>query len=323
MRCQRCGKEISPLRQLTDREFCGVECRRRGPRASASELRDVEFNDDPFWEGAKPVKAKSNRSSNASVVGIIVGSLVVLFSWQLWMPAERGTVGGVSPIAVGNINTRPNVDPDSPGSSRPAGWMDWLQAHMPGDQPVRLRMELGNSLKDWQGGAGWTTVAGAVKPGRLRLWEPTLNTRDYDWQFVANIEKKGLGWVFRARNSNTYYATKLVLSKPGEVSGASIVRYGMDKSERFSKTELPLPVVLNKNQRYRISVVASGERFRTLIDGHVIDEWRDTRLKSGGVGLFTEEGDSALVDKCEFREQKGLLSRWLSAALWMPPDLAF
>jgi len=324
MRCERCGKEISPLRQLTDREFCGEECRRRGARASASELRDIEYHEDPFWETVKPAKVKGHRSASAPVLGILIGGMIVVGSWVFLAPADKAAVGGVSPLAVGTIDPRPVGEVVRETGSRPARWLEWMQAHLPGERPVRLGSEWARSLRNWEGGGlGWSVGEGALRPGRLRLWAPTLNTKDYDWQFVASIEKKGLGWVYRAKNSNTYYATRLVLTKPGEMNGASIVRYGQQANGRFAEAQLPLPVVLHKGQKYQISVVAAGDRFRTLVDGHVIDEWRDGRLKSGGVGLFTEEGEAASVEQVEFRERKGFLNGWLSAAFFLPPDVTF
>lgn len=326
MRCQRCGKPISPLRQLTDREFCCEGCRKRGPRASASMMRDLEFEEDPFWESTPsglPKQPQQSKSSNTALAGAVFGVLAAMLGLRVMFPDSNS--GGPSPLATAAPTTLPSAGNDRDLARRSSfsnSWASWLQSHMPGEQPLQVKSDFRSRLSEWTGGAGgWSWNGNAVTPGKLRLWKPTLSSKDYDLQFRASIERKGMGWAFRARDTDNYYATKILLSRPGEISGASIVRYGVMNSWTFDRMELPLPVALQRDRRYNITAMVRGNRFTTLIDGHVVDEWSDSKLRSGGVGFFSDEGDSSAIEWADFREQKGWLSRWLSASLFIPPNL--
>jgi hypothetical protein len=187
-----------------------------------------------------------------------------------------------------------------------------------------MKSDFSAKLTDWVGtGQDWSVRNGVIQPGKLRLWKPTINSKDYQLQFRAGIEKKAVGWAFRAADVDSYYASKIQITKPGEVSGASILHYGLDRSQSFARSELPLPVALQRDKRYLITLLVSGNRFTTLIDGHVVDEWSDNRLKSGGVGFFTDDGEQAAVEWADFRETKGWLSRFLAATWLLPPGMTW
>lgn len=326
MRCQRCGKEISPLRQLTDRAFCSEDCKKRGPRASASVLRDLEFDDDPFWVAAHTQANKPQPKTSGMAVGVVVVGLVgAIMIARVMFPETGGAVGGASPLARVAPTTMPDSVEDRGKPGEQSGWMSgWLQKHLPGARPVEAKMDFARQTGDWVGNAaGWMQRGGAVRPGRLRLWKPTIETRDYEVEFSAAIEKKAMGWAFRAKDTNTYYATKIILQRPGLLSGASILRYGVKDREIFGRVELPLPTVLERARDYQITMLVEGDRFTTLIDGRMVDEWTDGRLKAGGVGFFADEGESSTLKWASFREKKGLLSRFMSANLFLPPGVSF
>ena len=142
-------------------------------------------------------------------------------------------------------------------------------------------------------------------------------------EFQTAIEKRGVSWVFRAKDSKTFYATKVLLGRKGQSGEATILRYGVDGDREFARAELPLPSFLHKDKSYRITMLAEGNRFTTLIDGRVVDEWTNSRLHAGGVGFFAEEGEVAGIHWASFREKKGLLSRFISANLFLPPGMSF
>ncbi len=324
MRCQRCGKEISPLRQLTDRAFCSEGCKRKGPRASASVLRDLEFEDDPFWKNSQSQAQKQqSKTSNATLAGLIVGLMVAMVGARYYFPE---TASGPNPLASNLPSVRPSLpgeDPADAGNPVPA-WVSWIQNRLPGEKPLRVRSTFDGPLKDWAGNAaGWTVRGGAAHPGRLRIWSPTLNTRNYTMEFRGSVERKAVSWAFRARDPQNYYATKIVIARPGEVSGASIVRYGVLDSTEFGRTELPIPLALKPNHPYRIQIQVVGAQFSTLIDGNVVDRWSDRRIASGGVGFFSEDGESAAIEWADFRERKGWLTALISATLFLPPGATF
>lgn len=318
MRCQRCGKSINPLRQLTDQEFCSQHCRTKGRRASASPLHELEYGDDwPATQG--PGARKPSSKSGASLGVVLLAVVAVMVTGRMWFGAGSGPAGP----AAGTV-----LDPAAPGAVAAyqrtfGGFMDWLNDRVPGEKPLRLRADLASGLADWGRGANWQVEKGLVRPGQLRLWQPTMGKTDYDVDFLGQIDQKAISWAFRAENKGDYYASKIVLHRPGEISGASIQRYIVERSQTVSKVEMPLPVILQRNRPYQFTVVVQGDRFRTLIDGHVIDDWTDRRHQSGGVGFYSDPGEVAGLHWVNFRERKGILGRLLAAAFILPPGLEF
>lgn len=328
MRCHRCGRPISPLRQLTDLEFCSESCRKRGPRASASVIRDVEFEVDPYWQAAheqanKPVSKASNAALAALVAGL-VGAMVIA---RIWFPDSGGAAGGPSPLARVAPTTAPQTEAavrDRTSRQEDAGLAGWLERYLPGEKPLRAKVDFSQQDADWLGSAaGWSRRGGAIRPGALRLWKPTLEAKDYEMEFQAAIEKRGVSWVFRAKDNSHYYATKILLAKAGTEISSSILRYGRESAVEFSRAELPLPISLQRDKSYRITLLAEGNRFTTLIDGRVVDEWTDGRLKAGGVGFFADDGETSEIRWASFRERKGMLSRLVSANLFLPPGMVY
>lgn len=323
MRCQRCGREIGPLRLLTDREFCSESCRKKGPRASAWFLRDLE-SDGPFFERPALDESKPQQKTSGGMMAVmmvgLVGALVVA---KLVFPDNSAARGGASPMAGAAPITMPEGIRE--GKERPSGenaLVHWLDSHLPGKQAIRAHVDFESSLGEWTGGAqGWVVKDGIARVGVLRLWKPTLEARNYEFEFEGEIEKKGVSWVYRAADTNTYYAARIQLIRPGAPSGAALVRYGKEGETCFARKELPLPVAMERNRPYRIATIVDGTRFTTMIDGKVVDEWSDARLAKGGVGFFTSDGEQAILRWATFRERKSLWDRFVSANLLFAPGL--
>jgi hypothetical protein len=154
-------------------------------------------------------------------------------------------------------------------------------------------------LASWEGKGFSKTWAydkeGFVRPGHLALYKPSHDMSDYKVEFLAQIERKSVGWVFRAEDEQNYYAMKLAVTEPGPRPLVALVRYAVVDGKRESHGETPLQVMMHNNRPYRVSVDVKGNRFLTSIEGQVVDSWSDDRLKSGGVGLFAEGSEKARV----------------------------
>ena len=61
----------------------------------------------------------------------------------------------------------------------------------------------------------WSFKDGFVRPAKLRLWKESMGMSDYQLEFAGEIEQKGLGWAYRAKDFRNYYANKIVITKPG------------------------------------------------------------------------------------------------------------
>jgi hypothetical protein len=324
MRCQRCGREISPLRLLTDRDFCSERCRKKGARASAWFLRDSEYDADPLWvspssDSAKPQPKGANSMMAVAMVGL-VGALIVA---KLVFPDDSAARGGPSPVARSAPATLPSgATQNQPRLAGRSGFLSWLEDRLPGSGPVVAKVDFQSSLGEWVGsGKGWVVRDGAARVGELRLWTPTLGTRDYEFEFEGQVERKGMSWVYRASDEHAYYATRIKIIRPGAVSGAQLIRYGVESGRVFARTELPLPLPLERGRSYRVATLVAGTRFTTLIDGKVVDEWSDPRLVKGGVGFFAADGEETVLRWASFRERKSLWDRFASANLLLAPGL--
>ncbi len=154
-------------------------------------------------------------------------------------------------------------------------------------------------LASWEGHGftkSWSyDKEGFIRPGHLALYKPSHDMTDYRMEFLTQIERKSVGWVFRAEDEQNYYAMKLAVTEPGPRPLVALVRYAVVDGKRESHGEQPLQVMMHNNQPYRVSVDVKGNRFLTSIEGQVVDSWSDDRLKSGGVGLFSEGSEKARV----------------------------
>jgi hypothetical protein len=317
MRCQRCGKPISPLRQLTDREFCCEEHRRRGPLASASALREPDYDITGVY-----LESEARREQRSSVVSSTALGVILLIGGGLLLAARYWMPESAEPVA-----SRQLISPvEDLGARTPVAvnrFAEWLERRLPGESPVRVKWAVRSGLSEWTdslGGKAWDTSGGRLSPGALRLWRPTLDRVNYNLSFTGVIRKKALSYAYRATDQS-YYATKLKITRPGEISGASIARMVVSGGKVIDETELPLPVMLSTGRSYRIHVSAAGDTFLTYIDGHLVDEWRDERLKKGGVGFFSDPGEAASVADIEFRESKGLFSRIFATFFYLPSGM--
>lgn len=322
MRCKRCGRGISPLRLLTDRDFCNENCRRKGPRASAWILRDLEsFEESVFEAEAGDYRQTTQPATSGGMMAVMLVSLAgALAVAKLVIPVDATHVAA-HPVAGAAPMTMPEGARNSSGSdSRERSLVRWLEGHLRRRNALRLRLDFDSSPGEWTGSArGWLVKEGKARIGELRLWKPTLSACDYEFEFVAEIESEGIGWVYRAEDTQTYYTTRIEFVRPEISSNAMIVRYGRHRGTIFSRKELPLPVPLELRHPYRIGTIVVGTRFTTLVDGRVVDVWSDPRLVRGGVGFFAEGGERAILHWASFRERKSLLGRFLNATLWLAP----
>jgi hypothetical protein len=137
--------------------------------------------------------------------------------------------------------------------------------------------------------------------------------------FQAQIEQRAIGWAFRARDFQNYYAAKIVLSRPAPFPVTEIVRYAVLNGKEQPKVQLPLPMQLQRGTLYRVNVKIAGSQFVTMVNGAIVDTWEDSRIKSGGVGFFTDKGEVASIMGVKVAEERGILERMFLPAIFMGP----
>jgi hypothetical protein len=180
---------------------------------------------------------------------------------------------------------------------------------------IDLREDFQSGLGNWTGQKGWETTwltdaSGSVQPGRLALFRPKTPVTDYRAEFQGQIQSKALGFVFRAADTNNYYAAKLVIRKPGALPSVYLVRYAVVDGHAGPKTETLLPMYLRSDTLYNVLVTVQGESFTFNVNGQLVDAWSDDRLKSGGIGFFAEKGEISDIRSVHVVDNEDFLG-WL------------
>jgi hypothetical protein len=142
--------------------------------------------------------------------------------------------------------------------------------------------------------AGWTrNPDGYVRTGQLALYGPAQTFTDYHFEFFGQIEKKSMSWAIRARDNQNYYGMKVSVVEPGLRPVVAMVRYAVVGGKKGQRVQTPLSIMMHNNEPYHVSVDVKGNRVVTSIEGQEVDSWTDDALKAGGIGFFSEVGESA------------------------------
>lgn len=241
-------------------------------------------------------------------------------------PAPSPAAATVSPSASASVPVpapasttlaaTPAATPATPSGVPVANASRWnnFQQAVSSRAAVNLTDDFRSGLGAWQGQGKWAeswkyTQAQFVEPGALALYSPTLPMADYSLEFLGQIGRRSLNWVFRAKDFRNYYAMRLVLTKPGPLPQASIVRYAVIDGKEGPARTLPLPMPIKGDTLYRVRMEVKGDTFTTYVQGQVVDNFTDDRLATGGIGFFTPPGDRTLLRWVEVSYQYDFLGR--------------
>ncbi len=171
-----------------------------------------------------------------------------------------------------------------------------------------------SGLDGWESRSNLTTrwsydASGFVQPGPLAVFRPTVELTDYRFEFLGEIDQKGMGCAFRASNLDNYYAVKFLVVRPGPLPEVHVVRYAVIGGKEGPRVERPLPFTARADMLYRIRVDVSGSDFAIRAQDQIVDFWSDDRIPRGGVGLFCGRGEKARVRWLEVSHQYDTLGR--------------
>jgi hypothetical protein len=178
-------------------------------------------------------------------------------------------------------------------------------------------------LSQWQGATpkrppkNWSRSAdGFIHPEQLGLYSPSTALADYRFEFMAQIDSKSVDWVVRARDSENYYALKFKIVQAGPRPSLALLRHPVIEGIPGQHVQTPLRLTVHASAPYRVTVDVTGNAFRVYIDGDEADYWTDDRLKTGGVGFFSEAGERSSIYWVKVASQDDILGAicgWLSA----------
>lgn len=308
MVCRYCQKPISITHRLVDKEFCSKQHRNAFSARSARALRemgeftysvaDVLRDTDEFAVPKEKKPVSNGPRSTATVLGLVAVALagMVIFdksgsgqqanAEKSRSDARQGTVSRVLGMVIDQMpKTASGLVIEDKFQS---GLRNWLPA--PGS-----------------GVSGWRMENGLMRPGGLRIWDESRNLGDYSFQFEGRVESKSIGWVVRAPNHNNYYAAKLSIPERG--ARPEIIRFSVIQGQESRRQHFPVPVNIDKDEFYSYEVRAVGDRILTIVGGRVVDQWRDARFRTGGVGFFSERGDKSSIRWAKLQEGESIADK--------------
>jgi hypothetical protein len=227
----------------------------------------------------------------------------VLLAFAVWSGAKVARFGK-RPAAAAAQETPPLPRLlETPFTARqyqaPAGPIARLRQAIVERAAVSVADSFHNGMESWGSGPHqwaprWSRSAdGYVRVGDLALFRPTQNFTDYRLEFYGQIEKKGMGWVMRAKDKQNYYAMKVTVLEPGLRPIFAMVHYPVVGGKKGHKVETPLSIMVHNNTPYHVTVDVKGNHFTASIEGEEVDSWTDDAPSAGSVGFFSEAGESA------------------------------
>ena len=144
---------------------------------------------------------------------------------------------------------------------------------------------------------------------------------DYRLEFLGRIERKSLGWVFRAVDSKNYYVGKLEALGPGPTSPLALTRFAVIGGVEGPHVQRVL--AHSPTDAFKVKLEARGGRFTIFVQNQVVEDWQDDRLKAGSVGFLNEreERGKGGVDPVFFPERwSSLMSNSSENWQWVDED---
>ena len=284
------------MRRLRDGEFCSDEHRTKYTSKSARVVREAEdlygFDETHSisWRAVTTAKAEDKAERRGGIgTTIFVGAIALV----LVVALSQYSTNSPRPKAISPL-------PDTNPRSNQNGFGEVIGNMIQNKTSGTLREDFHTGLGGWEGfrssSSDWSLGSGAVCPTSLRLWKPSTSLSNYEFEFMGQIDHKSMDWAFRAADLHNYYGTKLVMTRPGPLPNAGLVRFVVLDGRERERVELPLPLTLERGVDYKVRVSVRGNHFLTSVNGQLISSWMDGRISRGGVGFFSEDGESASAE---------------------------
>jgi hypothetical protein len=146
---------------------------------------------------------------------------------------------------------------------------------------------------------GWSRVS-ISPPGRLMsVYGPSRDESDYRLEFAWVPDAKGVGWVFRTRDADDYYATRLTLLQPGANLVLAAEHFSVSAGRESAHARKVIPLA-NNSGLVRVRMDAIGPAFALSLQDSPVDYWTDPRLDSGALGFYEERGQRPEVQAVRF-----------------------
>ena len=126
----------------------------------------------------------------------------------------------------------------------------------------------------------------ASTPGRsLTLYEPSRAESAYRMEFSWIPDAAGVGWVFRTRDGNNYYAARLSLQQRGPVGVLVAEHFSVLGGAESAHSRKVIPLE-NPSRLLKIHMDAIGPAFKLFVEDQPADSWTDARFGTGALGFY-------------------------------------
>ena len=153
----------------------------------------------------------------------------------------------------------PEVAEATKGKTVLGSQMNSLQKVLLHRAAIKLFDDFRGGLGAWQGSGDWSQTwkygeASFLEPGQLALYTPTVDMRDYSFQFLGQVERKSLNWVFRASDTKNYYSMRIVIAKGGPLPIAHLIRSTIINGKERDVKVLPVPFSIRPDTLYLVKM---------------------------------------------------------------------
>ena len=161
----------------------------------------------------------------------------------------------------------------------------WRNIGSPGARAVEIESSMSES--------GWARESTA-QARQLVLYRASLSATDYRLDFSWRINPQGVACVFRAQDSNNYYAVRIKPVGSASSRTFSIERFAVLRGIEKSRIQRVIALAV-KNPSLRAAMDVAGPVFRLYLEGTLVSQWTESRLIAGGLGFLEEAGRPAEV----------------------------
>ncbi len=210
-------------------------------------------------------------------------------------------------------------------AKKSAQWLGGLRHMVAARAGILLFEDFRSGIDDWvgRGGATGTWIfdeTGFVQPHRLALYRPSLEMSNYKVEFLGELDRKALSWVFRAQDFRNYHAAKLMIARPGPLPTLVLRHYIVIAGQEMQQKEIAVPLTIRGNLLFQVRMEAVGSGFSVSIGDRLVAHWTDSRLPSGGIGFFSGKGENSRIRWVRIEHQYDVLGR--ICAYLTPPEPA-
>jgi len=170
----------------------------------------------------------------------------------------------------------------------------WRHAHPTQLKPKSAQLEMEPRGGGWIRVAASNTDAGNSEARALNIYQPSVDTRNGQFEFTWTADSQGAAWVFRAKDIANYYAVRMKVLSETPSLRLSVDHFTVYLGNEGAHSEKVLDLPRNSSL-LRIKMDVSGPSFTLYLDGNAVDYWTDARLTSGGFGFLEERHQAPAV----------------------------